>query len=209
MGPSSYWNPVPCVVRLSRMCNVICPYPRPGGGLAGGGGGLGAVSIKRRKEWFVKTGTIYIPLLSVQFQTTVAVGYRYDHRSQGTTHCDSELLLRHAPQRNTAQMALVTAIQVLMLVKHTARHHSLLPSHRIRHSVHRQSRERTGFPLLLTENNPLCSVNSHRLNNLVNLCQEVGLGTGVSLEPAAPSGTQGAANCSFIKKVNPTNFLSL
>ena len=94
--------------QLLEPCSLCCPtikdvqchisIPQAGGGRLAGWG----VSIKRRKEWFVKTGTIYITLLSVQFQTTVAVGYRSDHGSQGTTHCDSELLPpREAQTRST------------------------------------------------------------------------------------------------------------
>lgn len=73
-APAVTGNHVPCVVQLSRVCNVILLIPRIGGGdtpYLGEG-----EEYKKEKEWFLKTGTIYILLLNAQSQTTVAVGYR-------------------------------------------------------------------------------------------------------------------------------------
>lgn len=72
---SDWWpqrSPEPCSLCRPTITDVQCHVSvhTPG---------LGVASTKRRKEWIVKTGTIYIyTLLSVQFQTTVAGGYRYD-----------------------------------------------------------------------------------------------------------------------------------
>lgn len=73
------------------------------------------------------------------------------------------------PQNGTAQMALVSDTEVLMLVKHSKHH-------RTHHSQYSSSQGRTGSLLLQTENNPLCFVKRNRFGQLR---QEVGQVTSV------------------------------
>lgn len=84
-------------------------------------------------------------------------------------------------------MALITDIQVFMLVRQTAKHHSVISSHYIYHQQYSDSLDIVlDFCFFLTENHLLHFVNTNHLNILVNLRQQIGLVTSISSEHETP-----------------------